>query len=52
MLRDTAKLHEEIVHELAFHALGAVSGLPRLAETFNSLKLLELMIANGGRWPL
>jgi hypothetical protein len=52
VLRNSALLRQEVQHEMAYYYAGGPEGVPRLAETFNALELLELMIQNGGTWPL
>ena len=52
VLHDSARLRTEVQHELAYYFAGGPEGTPALPETYNALTLLELMIENGGHWPL
>jgi hypothetical protein len=52
VFKNTAKLLNEIRHELAFYYAGGPGKTPRLKNTiFNALNLLEMMIQANGRLP-
>ncbi len=46
------RLSTEVTHELSSYYAGLTGRIPRLAETFNAMEILELTIQNGGRYAL
>jgi Domain of unknown function (DUF4157) len=48
----TEQLTEELTHEFAFYYARIAGKTPVLQETYTALDVLELMIRNGGKYPL